>query len=164
MNDHDPMTRSILMDNAVRQGAFLPFDYRVANTFASIRQQRSHPKASVKFPVIPSPIFKSPSTHSDAFGNLTNSMTKLAKQRLILRDISIKRKHNLKPVVDKLGKGSLTMSDADFSTDIPNAMELVSQTTTRKSSMEQNLLDALKRERLKQARYRLLPINRAPFA
>lgn len=103
------------------------------------------------------------STRVDIFGNSTSSLSKLAEQRLILRDKSHRKKHNSTPVADKSEKNLYNMSDADFATDIPNALELVLRNTKRKSTMERQLLETLKRERLQQARYRLLPINRAPY-
>jgi hypothetical protein len=158
---NDPLTRSIIIDNAARQRGFLPYDYRIANTFETIRRQRSHYKASSKLPIVTSRTVNRPATRSDAFGNLTSSMSKLAEQRLVLRDKSGRKKHNSSPAVDRHEKSFLAMSDADFATDIPNALQLISQNTKRKSTMERHLFETLKRERLQQARYRLLPVNRS---
>lgn len=113
--------------------------------------------------MIPSSKHNRSAKRSDVFGNSTNTMSKLAEQRLILRDKSGTKKHNSTPVLGKPDKSLYNMSDADFASDIPNALELVLKNTKRKSTMERHLLETLKRERLQQARYRLLPINRAPY-
>jgi len=164
-NDHanDSLTRSILIDNAAQQRGFLPYDYRIKNTFESIYQKRADHKATSKLPAVPPPTFNRRSTRSDAFGNLTSSMNKLAEQRLILREKANRKKHNSIPIIGKHEKAFRTMTEADFATDIPNALELILKNKPRKSTMERHLLEALKRERLQQARYRLLPINRAPI-
>lgn len=155
----DFATRSILMESAAHQAGFLPNEYRLANTFASINRQRSElrssPKANGSTPRIP----PNTSPRFDAFGNLT-TMNKLAEQRLILREKANKRKFISSPLFDK----SLIMSDGDFATDIPNAIEMILKSSKSKPTMELNLFEALKRERLEQSRYRLLPINRAPNA
>ncbi|CAF0875820.1 unnamed protein product [Rotaria sordida] len=164
INEHtkDPSARSILIDSATRQSGFLPHEYRLANTFESIRRRRSEYKSSLKpSKIIPRTSFRT-SPRLDAFGNLTSTMSKLAEQRLILRQKSIKKKPNSSPVFDKQ-EGHIVMSDADFATDIPNALEFVLQNSKGKTTMELNLFETLKRERLEQARYRLLPINRAPY-
>ena len=169
VNDHanDAFTRSILIENAARQRGFLPYDYRLANTFESIRQQRLNLKPLTKLPVLPPPPppvkSHSLSPRYDVFGNLITSMTKLAEQRLILRDKGHRKKYNSTSIIDKQEKEIYTMTDADFATDIPNALEFVLKNTKRKSTMEQNILETFKRERLEQARYRRLPINRAPY-
>ena len=164
-NDHanDLLTRSILIDSATRQRGFLPYDYRVANTFEAIRRQRSNIKPVTKMSATNPRIFNRTSTHSDVFGNLTSSMSKLAEQRLILREKSVLNRHNTSPAVDRHEKSFFAMTDADFANDIPNALELLEQNTNKKSTMEQYLFETMKRERLQQARYRLLPINRAPY-
>jgi len=164
--DNDPLTRSILIDNAAQQRGFLPYEYRIASTFESIYQRRqyaAHIKAASKFPVIPTPKFSRTSKHFDTFGNSTSRMSKLAQQRLILREKSSRKKHISTPITDKQDKAFYDLSDADFATDIPNALDLVLKNTKIKSAVERHLFDALKRERVQQARYRLLPINRAPF-
>jgi len=162
-NDHanDSLTRSILIDNAAQQGGFLPYDYRIKNTFESIYRKRAHHKSSSKLPAIPPPTFNRRSIRSDVFGNLTSSMSKLAEHRLILREKANRKKHTSTPIIGKKEKAFRTMTEADFATDIPNALELILKNTSRKSIMERHLLEALKRERLQQVRYRLLPINRA---
>jgi hypothetical protein len=164
-NDHinDPLTRSILIDSAVQQRGFLPYDYRIGNTFESIRRQRIHHKVLSNLPPVSTQKFSGKSTRSDAFGNLTNKMSKLAEQRLILREKATRRQHNLSVMSDQQDKFSPTMSEADFATDIPSALELLLKKTKKKSTMERHLLEIMKRERLQQARYRLLPINRAPM-
>ncbi|CAF0792293.1 unnamed protein product [Rotaria sp. Silwood1] len=165
VNNHtkDPLARSILIDSAARQPGFLPCEYRLANTFESIRRRRSEPRSSSKPSTItPRTSFRT-SPRFDAFGNLTTSMSKLAEQRLILREKLIKKKQNSSSFADKQEKHFI-MSDADFATDIPNALEFVLQNTKGKTTMELNLFETLRRERLEQARYRLLPINRAPYA
>jgi len=157
------LARSIIIDSAARQRGFLPYDYRIANTFETIHRQRAYYKSSSKIPTVASKNVDRSRTRFDAFGNITSSMSKLAEQRLILRDKLTRTKHNTTPAPDKLEKSSLAMSDADFATDIPNALQLICQTTKRKSTMERYLLETLQRERVNQARYRLLPINRAPY-
>jgi hypothetical protein len=158
--DNDSLTRSILIDNAAQQGGFLPCDYRIKNTFESIYQKRTYHKPSSKLPPIPPPVFNRRSKRSDAFGNITSSMSKLAEQRLILREKVNRKKHNSTPIIDKHEKASHTMNETDFAADIPNALELILKTTTRRSTVEKHVLEILKRERLQQARYRILPINR----
>ncbi len=162
--DNDPLTRSILIDSAARQRGFLPYDYRIANTFESIRRQRAKHKVTPKPSVICSPVFNRTSTHSDVFGNLTSSMSKLAEQRLILHEKSMRKKHHSTSVIDKKEKGLYNVSDANFAPDIPNSLEIMLKKTPRKSTMERHLLETIKRERLQQARYRLLPISRAQNA
>ncbi|CAF2517762.1 unnamed protein product [Rotaria sp. Silwood2] len=164
-NDHtkDPLARSVLIDSAARQPGFLPYAYRLANTFDSIRRRRSEYRSTSKPSTItPRTSFRT-SPRFDAFGNLTSTMSKLAEQRLILREKLIKKKQYSSQVGDKQEK-NVIMSDADFATDIPNALEFVLQNSKGKSTMELNLFETLKRERLEQARYRLLPVNRAPYA
>ena len=166
-NDHftnDPLTRSILIDSAIRQGGFLPHDYRIGNTFESIRRQRIHHKTLSTLPPLPTQKFHRTATRSDAFGNLTNKMSKLAEQRLILREKATQRQHNMSVLSDQQEKYSPTLSEADFATDIPSALEVLLKKTKKKSTMEKHLLDIMKRERVQQARYRLLPINRAPMS
>jgi hypothetical protein len=161
--DNDPLTRSILIDSANRQRGFLPHDYRIGNTFETIRRQRIYHKALSTFPVLPSTTYYRTSLRYDAFGNLTSKMSKLAEQRLILREKFNGKQQNLPIIHDQKEKYySHTMSDANFATDIPNALEYLFKKTKKKSPMERHLLDMMKRERLQQARYRLLPINRAP--
>ena len=164
--ENDPLTRSILIDSASQQRGFLPVDYRIANTFESIHRQRKHYKnSSSKFPVVPLPTSHHRSTHFDAFGNSTESLSKLAEQRLILREKSSRKKHNCTPMSGKKDQPQLQkMSDADFATDIPSALDLMLKTTKRKSIIERSLFETMKRERLQQARYRLLPINRSTYA
>ena len=77
---------------------------------------------------------------------------------------SNKKQSRTNPMFAKHEKPSHTMSDADFATDIPNALELMLKKTKRKSIIERHILEIITRERVKQARYRLLPIDRAPFA
>jgi hypothetical protein len=164
-NNHtnDSLTRTILIDSAARQRGFLPYDYRIANTFDTIRRQRTTIKPPSKLSTTNPRVFSRTPTHSDVFGNSTSSMSKLAEHRLILREKSVRKKHNTSPAIDKHEKSLLAMSDADFASDIPNALDLISKITKRKSTMEQFLSETLKRERLQQARYRLLPLNRSPY-
>ncbi|CAF2913703.1 unnamed protein product [Rotaria sp. Silwood2] len=141
-NDHtkDPLARSVLIDSAARQPGFLPYAYRLANTFDSIRRRRSEYRSTSKPSTItPRTSFRT-SPRFDAFGNLTSTMSGDKQEKNVI------------------------MSDADFATDIPNALEFVLQNSKGKSTMELNLFETLKRERLEQARYRLLPVNRAPYA
>lgn len=161
--ENDPLTRSILIENASQQRGFLPYDYRIANTFESIRRQRGYFKDSkCQFPIISPPVRNRSKISVDAFGNSTNSLTKLAEQRLILRDKSPRKKHNSTPINQKhFRPTSQGMSDANFVSDIPDALELLCKNTNKKTKMEQHLSETMKRERLQQARYRLLPINRA---
>lgn len=54
----------------------------------------------------------------------------------------------------------LPISAANFVGDIPNALELVIRDSKQKVPIEQNLLESMRRERIQQGRYRLLPITR----
>jgi len=163
--ENDPATRSILIENASQQRGFLPYDYRISNTFESIRRHRGYFKDSKsQFPVIaaPSSLRSRSKITLDAFGNSTSSLTRLAEQRLILREKSPQKKHNSTPTNSKHPTPkSQGLSDADFVSDIPNALELLHRNTHKQTHIEQHLTERLKRERLQQARYRLLPINRA---
>ena len=163
--DNDPLTRSILIDSAVQQRGFLPHDYRLLNTIETIRRQRSDPKHSNKLPEISQPFTQRPAIvpRADAFGNLTNRMSKLAEQRLILHEKTIhKSPRNTNSISPKPEKNGYLLSDADFATDIPNALELMLRDSKKKSLVERHLFETMRRERLQQARYRLLPINRTP--
>ena len=161
--DNQPLTRSILIDTAVQQRGFLPSDYRLLNTFEVIRRQRVVPKVPWKLPDLPQRGPPIASARSDAFGNLTNRMTKLAEQRLILHDRKLRRSPaNHTSSSPKSEKNTHEMSDADFATDIPNALELLLKDSKKKTLVERHLFENMRRERLQQARYRLLPINRAP--
>ncbi|CAF3631162.1 unnamed protein product [Rotaria socialis] len=159
----NPLTHSVLMESASHRSGFLPHNYRLENTLASIRRQRLENKSIPKRSVSTSRVNTRASPRLDVFGNLTSKMSKLAEQRLILREKSNKNKQNPSSLFDKHDR-SLILSDGDFATDIPNAIETLLQSSPFKSTMELNLFEVLKRERLQQARYRLLPINRAPNA
>lgn len=165
--DTDPLTRSILLDTAVQQRGFLPNDYRLLNTFETIRRQRADPKRPKKLPDISQSLSQRPAAvpRADVFGNLTNRMSKLAEQRLILHEKTIRRSpHHPQSISPKSEKSVYELSDADFATDIPNALELMLRDSKKKSSVERHLFENMRRERLQQARYRLLPINRTPHS
>ena len=149
------------MDNAAQQRGFLPHDYRIANTFESIRRQRSQIKSPSKYSTTTPRVSNHSTLRFDAFGNSTNSLSKLAEQRLILREKTNRKKPNSSPFGDKQER-TLVASEADFATDIPSALNLIIQNTKEKSSIELNLFEKLRRDRLQTVRYRLLPINRAP--
>ena len=152
-----------MIDSAAQQRGFLPYDYRLANTFESIRQQRIKYNPSPRASPVGNRIPYRTSPRFDAFGNITSNMSKLAENRLILRENSLKKWQNPSQSHDKQEKSAI-LSDADFATDIPNALDLILKNTKEKFSVELNLLETLKRERLHQARYRLLPVSRAPCA
>lgn len=161
--ENDPLTRSILIDSAVQQRGFLPYDYRLLNTIETIRRQRSDPKHPSKLPEIsqrPAVV-----SRTDAFGNLTNRMSKLAEQRLILHEKTIRKSpRHTNSTSPRPEKNGYLLSDADFATDIPNALELMLRDSKKKSLVERHLFETMRRERLQQARYRLLPINRTPHS
>lgn len=152
--------RSFLIESIKKDRGFLPFDYRTATTFESIRQQRSHKKTAI--------VLSKPCSHRanrlspriDAFGNFVNSMNHLSEQRLILKENVIRKKHNSSPVEDGQ-PGLRTVTTANFVSDIPNALEWIIRDSKQKPTMEKNLLESMRRERLKQGRYRLLPVTRA---
>ncbi len=165
-NDHtnEILTHSILIDNAARRRGFLPYYYRTANTLEAIRRQHTHYKPSSKLPPTFLPVFHRSSTLSRLSDNVTNSEGELTERNLIIHDKSIGKTHRSSPVLDKQANNIRTINNTDFITEIPNSLEFVLQNTTRKSTMERSLFENLKRQRLEHTRYRLLPINRAPYA
>ena len=148
--------RSILTHSALRQRAFLPYGYRTENTMESIRQQRVHKKTSLVLSKQCPRRSNLLSARIDAFGNVINPMNQLSEQRLVLRENSMRKKHN-SPHMDEF----YSISTANFVGDIPSSLELIVRDTKQKSTMEQNLFESMRRERLQQGRYRLLPITRA---
>ncbi|UJR15899.1 hypothetical protein I4U23_002822 [Adineta vaga] len=159
--DDELLTHSILVNNAARRRGFLPYYYRTANTFETIRRQRSHYKPSTKPSPTFLPLFKRSPTRSSIIDNSTNTTTELTELNLIMHDKSMGKNLSLLSLNEKQEKAFL---DTEFITEIPNTLELILQTSARKSTMEKNLFETLKRQRLEHTRYRTLPVNRAPYA
>ncbi|CAF1068244.1 unnamed protein product [Adineta ricciae] len=154
--DDELLAHSILVDNAARRRGFLPYYYRTANTFEVIRRQRTHYKPSTKSSPTFLPLFKRSSTRLSTNDNSTNATTtttttKLTELNLIMHDKSMSKNPNSLSLNEKQDAAYL---DKEFISEIPNTLELVLQHSTRKSVMERNLFETLKRQRLEHTRYR----------
>ncbi|CAF1332831.1 unnamed protein product [Adineta ricciae] len=163
--DDELLAHSILVDNAARRRGFLPYYYRTANTFEVIRRQRTHYKPSTKSSPTFLPLFKRSSTRLSTNDNSTNATTtttttKLTELNLIMHDKSMSKNPNSLSLNEKQDAAYL---DKEFISEIPNTLELVLQHSTRKSVMERNLFETLKRQRLEHTRYRTLPVSRASY-
>lgn len=161
-SDLNAINRTILINSAASQRGFLPHEYRTTKTMEIIRQERKNRKT----PLIVSSTNQRQNNRLpmrlDAFGNANLTMNKLSEQRLILREKLLRKKLKT-PMRNKDETNSTALGQANFASDIPNALELMIHSKAP-SAMEHQLYESLKRDHLQQGRYRLLPVTRISLA